>query len=585
MRFFASLVAGLLLTAGTGAPMAAAEPAWIVSPDVAGENLPPVGRSVFDFLVADRRGGETVMNVPFPFEALTDRIAARLQENGGPALRQVLVPLGRSLQRFAADPDYFAFPRVVVAVEAEPADPSAPMVRDRLFLAYQEKSEVVEVISYNEAAGRFEFQVVRDYRPGGKPQVLYAERRICVACHQSHAPIFATALWDETNANPQIAALLGARASHFYGVPVDQGVDFPDAIDEATGRANRFAAVQAVWRQGCGIDASADCRADAFLAALQFRLGGYRHATPGVSEFRDRYAHTLAAEWRKVWPDGFWLSNPDIPNRALPVTDDLTPEQMTQLIEADGPLAPTEPRQPLARWHITAPDDPLIDRLVEDLAGFLAASDISRLDSHLAALDDASALPHQAYTADCGVRPVASGGGQREIRFDCAAYREGLAVRGYAVLHNGDVVGGAVERIGFGERAVLTNLAIGAGNLQSRDGHAALALSLFDRATGLRARLSDGNALGPIRIVWRPDGQAAMPATAEASIIRDFDLVATAVRAMARGTEANESDALSAKPFRRASLMPALFEQLGIAPADWCCLADAHLPAAREDLE
>ena len=153
------------------------------------------------------------------------------------------------------------------------------------------------------------------------------------------------------------------------------------------------------------------------------------------------------------------------------------------------------------------------------------------------------------------------------------------------VLHNGDVVGGAVERIGFGARAVLSNLAIGAGELQLKDDRAVLELSLLDRATGLRARLSDGNALGPIRIVWRPDGQAAMPATAEASIIRDFDLVATAVRAMARGTEANESDALSAKPFRRASLMPALFEQLGIAPADWCCLADAHLPAAREDLE
>lgn len=585
MRFATSLVAGLLLTAGAAVPPVAAEPEWIVRPDVAGDNLPPVGRSLFDFLMAEKRGGRTVLQVPYPFEALTARIADRLRAGGGPPLRQVLVPLGRSLQRFAAEPDYFKFPRVVVAVEGEPADPSAPMTRDRLYLGYQEQSEVVEVISYNEAAGRFEFQVVRDYREGGNPEVLYAERRICIACHQSHAPIFATALWDETNANPEIAALLSARAGHFYGVPVDQGVDFPDAIDEATGRANRFATVQAIWRQGCGVDAPAACRADAFLAALQFRLSGYRHAPAGVSRFRDRYARTLAKDWEKVWPDGLWLPNPDIPNRALAVSASLTGEQMTELIEADGSLAPTEPRQPLEHWFVGSPDDPLIDRLIEDLAGFLAASDIRRLDSHLGELGEASALPRQAYTADCGVRPVAVGDGNREIRFDCAAYREGLAFRGYAVLRGADVVGGAVERIGFSERAVLTNLAIGAGEFRSRDGRAVLDLWLSDRATGLRARLSNGNALGPVRIVWQPDGQAAMPATAEASTIRDFDLVATAVRAMAGRAEAGESDALSEKPFRRASLMPALFDRLGMAPADWCCLADAHLPAAREDLE
>ena len=30
----------------------------------------------------------------------------------------------------------------------------------------------MEVISYNEAAGRFEYQVVKDYRRAARPQVL-----------------------------------------------------------------------------------------------------------------------------------------------------------------------------------------------------------------------------------------------------------------------------------------------------------------------------------------------------------------------------------------------------------------------------
>ena len=60
--------------------------------------------------------------VPFPFAALLQRVEARMgRDSRAPATKAVLIPLGRSLQRNSAAPDFFAYPRAVVAVDAEPA--------------------------------------------------------------------------------------------------------------------------------------------------------------------------------------------------------------------------------------------------------------------------------------------------------------------------------------------------------------------------------------------------------------------------------------------------------------------------------
>ena len=86
-------------------------------------------------------------------------------------------------------------------------DGDAPpiMLKDRLFIGYQEKTGVIEVISYNERAARFEFQVVTDYRAGASPEVAYARRAVCTSCHQNGAPLFSEAGWDETDTNARVA--------------------------------------------------------------------------------------------------------------------------------------------------------------------------------------------------------------------------------------------------------------------------------------------------------------------------------------------------------------------------------------------
>src|SRR3546814_3738305 len=115
-------------------------PKWAVRASKPGSDKPPAGRSLFDFVATHEQDGERVYDIPFPFEALLKRINARAGcDSGNDCLRVVLIPLGRSLQRLAAAPDFFAHPRFVAAVPGEGDDATA-LLKDRLYIGYQEQS-------------------------------------------------------------------------------------------------------------------------------------------------------------------------------------------------------------------------------------------------------------------------------------------------------------------------------------------------------------------------------------------------------------------------------------------------------------
>ncbi len=398
----------MLLAAFVLAPVAAVAPAraaaWVVDPAAPGAHLPPVGMSLFDQLFADDRGGHSV---PFPFEKLLARLDPLLAHDAAdalPAVKPVLIPLGRSLQRTAAAPDYFRFPRVVVAVDSPPA-PGAPLLKDRLYIGYAEKSAVLEVISYNEAAGRFEFQLVKDYRAGARPRVFYANRNICFACHQNGAPIFSRALWDETNANPAIAARLGAAGRSFYGIPPGRGVDLPYAIDKAVRRANLFALAQRLWREGCGPgEAGAACRAGLFAAAVRLRLADGRAGRPDAV-FEDTVAGPLRYRAGERWPDGLAIGRSDLPNRnplqAVTRWPDAAPAQIA-FSHVPARFEPLAPRPPDAWWRANAPE--ALADAVAGVAEFVAEGRWPRLEAALARR--AARLPHRVLTLDCAPLPA-----------------------------------------------------------------------------------------------------------------------------------------------------------------------------------
>ena len=155
-----------------------------------------------------------------------------------------LVPLGRSLQRYAAAPDYFASPRLVVAVTGDAAaGPGAPRLADRLFLGYQPAAEVIEAISYDETAGRFEFQEIVGYGAARPPDRARRAPGLPRAATRARGPIFARPLWSETNANPaDRRPPRAARRELPRRAGARRRVDGLEAFDAATDRAARVAA-------------------------------------------------------------------------------------------------------------------------------------------------------------------------------------------------------------------------------------------------------------------------------------------------------------------------------------------------------
>ncbi len=320
------------------------------NPVLAENDLPPVGHSRFDELI-----GKT--SVPFPFPRLMKKINAQMQAGQGSLspLKVTLIPLGRSLQREAGAPDFFRYPRVVAAADGDNKPGYAPL-KDRLFLGFHEKGEVVEVISYNDAAGRFEFQIVRDYAPGKTPRIFYARRSLCLACHQNAAPMFARPLWDETSANPAIAARLKTERRNFYQLKIT-GTDIAYFIDNATDRANLFGVWQTLWRQACGAGkAGSRCRMQAFSAALDYARFGKLPAPNALPALR--------RDWKKNWPHGLAIPNADLPNR-----DPLAALQ-------DPASDPLLLRPPLETWN--TPD---ITAFVVGLAGMLDSVSVRKLGS------------------------------------------------------------------------------------------------------------------------------------------------------------------------------------------------------------
>ena len=564
---------------------------WVVDPTVPGDNLPPAGRSLFDFLVMDKRIGKAGYAVPFPFAALVSRVKEQNHDEETPA---VLIPLGRSLQRSAAAPDFFTYPRVVVAVDKDGAGNAGMVLRDRLYLGYQEKANIIEVISYNEAAARFEFQIVKDYRPGGSPRVLYANRAVCMACHQNGGPIFPRQVWDETNANPGIAARLRGERRDFYGIRLDRGVDVPYAIDNATDRANLLPVYQKLWREGCdareeqvreGQGKAVRCRASLLTAALQYRLSGDRQFDIQAG-YAAHVVPVLAANWAARWPNGLALPNPDIPNR-----DPLAGPRggSADVAAAFDPLLPREPLeiwQPADKADAKASD---MARLVVGLSQFIAAADVRRLDGQLFGQAVKRNAPRRSYRADCEIRRKEVSQRRARVEFSCVAANESpqqrLVAEGQFDVLSGKIAGGSVERLAIGGTGELHDLPISGGEEVSIRGtwHARIRLG----QAGMHVRGGDGNTIEELDLTWsvRIQRRTASPLQAyggkmSATVLEDFLPAKKAVADMVSASLDGKLDVFSAMPFRRAAVMPALFSRLGMASETWCCLDGTGMHAA-----
>lgn len=363
------------------------------------DDLPPEGtRSLFDHLMAQADG------VPWPFERLLDHLARSHPEGAAPL--SLMIPFGRSLLKGQAD---FKLPRVLAATDFHGHNSPASLAlapRGQLFLGFTESADEIEVISYNEAAGRFEFQLVQDYSANGVPKLVYARRAVCLTCHQGGGPIFSERPWSETNAHPAIAERIRAAqpggADHYLGLPALVPLAAPERYDALTDVGLFLPVLQTVWVAGCGLEGDA-CRRAMLREALRFALdpGGY-------DAEREAGAEQLRELQRQHWPaSGIPIPNGDLRNR-----DPLEGHTgffgaLRSRFVAIGPRGGAETNEDLAAFaqlpKLPVPQDPLTPRPphrvlgaqdldgVFGLAALFTASDLQRLEQ-AAGGDDARLL-------------------------------------------------------------------------------------------------------------------------------------------------------------------------------------------------
>jgi hypothetical protein len=495
-------ILGLLAALSAGPAMSGE----VVSGGAGAPPQAPLARSALDEVFPE--------GLPFPFE----RVLARLRDAAGEdAVRTALIPLGRSLQRYSAAPDYFASPRIVVAVADDRArGPDMPRLADRLYLGYVPAAAVIEAISYDEAAGRFVFQEIVGYGAPEGWRTEAAARDICLRCHQGEGPIFARPLWGETNANPAVAQHLAPLGPVFHGVPVRQAIDAPDAFDAATDRAARIAAANRLWAEGCP---DAPCRAMLLSAVLRFGLNGSQPEwrAPGTA-----LAAAFVERAGSLWPDGLADVSPDLPNRdPLATLGDAAPETV---LEPDGALDPETPRALVTIWR---PGAEGFEAAVREVAALLAPGDFAWLD----ALLQSRALPGQSVALPCTLQVAAAAGGT-ETRFACGAA--------------GDLAEGFLRADGSGR---IDRLAIAGAPARARVAvHPGEAGALI--VEGGAPRLPDGRRIG---------GLALQATTLRLEIVDDLSPLVAALHQHADAGSA----AFEAGPFRRRALLLLMADIIG----------------------
>lgn len=302
-RTFSLFAAALLATAAFYGHVAA---------DVLNDpDLPTKGRSLFDHFVQENGG-----KVPYPFSALLDRLQA-LQGHG--SMVGTYLPFGRSVTRSHTD---YEFPRAVVVgqdwvpenVTHKPDYFSNFFPSNRVFIGYTEKLNQLEIRSWNERLGRWEFQVVKNYGPGMKPEVHYANRGFCISCHQNGGGLFPVSPWSEAAFdNPHVLEQMPSKDP--YGLRTnsrslyESGTSFQRKVDES----NQLLKMTEIWARGCGTNPieGAECRRLLLETALEHDWDPSKR----TSQFEANFAR-LNLLFKKYWPkEGIAWNTPALPDR------------------------------------------------------------------------------------------------------------------------------------------------------------------------------------------------------------------------------------------------------------------------------
>ena len=359
---------------------------------------PTIGGSLFDQIFSQTDGEHRSYNIPYPIHALVEQIEQHLGysiNNVPNKLKYALFPVSRCVNRFQAGPDYFKNPRVVFAAESEDEQHRAPdklLVKDRLYLGYQEHTGDIEVISYNEDSGEFDFLQISNYKEHETALLKPVNRSECVSCHSTNAPIFPNARWQETDFNPAVLKEI-ARARGLK--PDTSGRSSSNdiaSIAASVSRANLFGLYQTVWQRGCQSETIEDqrvCRAAMFETILRNRLADY-YWTRSASDAVARHLLPTLQRNAKIWSNGI-----STPVSTVPGGNPLRQGISSYLASSSAIQSPGK------HSIIWRPND--LQRIVHGLGSFISKNDIVSLDKALAKISGMDSAGFERRKGTCDV--------------------------------------------------------------------------------------------------------------------------------------------------------------------------------------
>ena len=529
--------------------------------------------SLFDQLYFNDTGPKRIHEIPYPFTALVDSLEGLLgvSVNGDKnKVSTVLIPVGRCINREAAAPEFFKYPRIVIGADTENQGSeiqNLPLLKDRLFIGYQEKAQALEVISYNKQKGRFEFQVVSNYAKDSQPVVKNVDSDQCTGCHQNQGPIFSRSPWDETDSSTDIFTMLSERLGNHNAPGIPNRSRGAVAMDSSTNRANLFKIYQEFWRGACSGQSSHDqirCRASLFELILIQRFQE-RSRTLSLSQRMHQYLlPSFTKNIKAQWPDGISVLSSDIPNE----------NPLANGYRAHFELAKElyYPRSLMTKWQ---PTDLL--RMVKGLGDFISVNKMRALDNRLHSLALKSNASDVTLSGGCDIRRV---GDQKsalednqlmDISVRCDIGTNDFE-KEYYFLGNFQVNHRKIETLPVFNRLVLDtatsimSLAHQGGEVVVQDLEWLIDLKLYDSKHHFHARLPGDGIIDGIEIRWpRTKGTSeilglgeVVKGSANLTIVDDYTLLDSAISNLISVTESEGLDYFSDKPFRGEMMVDAL---------------------------
>ena len=532
--------------------------------------------SVFDSLFSRVGGNGRLHHIPYPFPRVIERIEKSLgqsQDGDSNSVRTVLIPLSRCINRYAAAPAYFRSPRIVVAVDSENRSSSSdhfPYLKDRLFVGYQPAAKAIEVISYNETTGRFEFQTVTDYDVDSNPVVNAVNRSRCLGCHQNAGPIFSRPPWDETDNNEDLLRKIAKAQGHDDEEIILNARSDASEFDSATNRANLFPLYQKFWDEGCQSDsgyATIRCRAGLLQLVVQNRLSG-RGAIFDDDDLISSYLFPISAiNFEKRWPKGLSVNSADIVNQ-----NPLMVGERAHLKSADNLRVARN-----SRVRLNLQD---LSRLIDGLGQFVPGTEVRKLDQRLFDLAAQQNTPTHEMKGLCqlakSTETVDIGEQERIASLFVLCQINGGQLEGHYQLTGEIRIRSSVIQSQFGfDRLVLggnhfvSSVTHRGGMITAKGDRWWIRLELFEAGTLLHARLPNGDILDHLTLSWPKSVNAHFPSqttttAGEASLVtlRSGAMISDAIGRMIQKAEQGELSVFSSRTFRGQILFNELLKFL-----------------------